>query len=282
MKLRSNLIPEIIGMFVTTVTGLISLLLPNVSFETSFVIFALGFLFTLTNLGFKQEILGILNERLEIPELVDSINDPEFREIGMNLVDATKDKLESMTRGSVTLGNEYAYVLSNRHLKSATKEVLATHPVPVHASDLYAWHDNPALREAFEKNVATIERGVRIERTFILNKMLFVDDVGAMDPKALAILKEQSDRGVKVFIVWTHQVAPDLIRNFVVYDEDAVVMNRFSDSGRSFAEVTLHKSRHRVRQYRDIYERLRRGAQSVEQIMDRYRPSVTTIQEVGD
>lgn len=89
------------------------------------------------------------------------------------------------------------------------------------ATDL-DWWASPSGQRYMEENLMALSRGASIERIFILD-----DDFTAFKE----VMRNQSERGIGVFIASPSKLPIELVRNFAIYDEMYLVEDQVNASG---------------------------------------------------
>ena len=248
MKDQHEFVTEIIVISMSMLVGLIMLLIPTVTLEVTYLVWALGALMAASIITLKRELISRFDDRIEIYRMVEEIQDEEFRKMGYDFIDKCKHRLEDLAKGVFVGGASDVFDQIIRRMQEAKTNVQATH-LATSLERIHNWKDLPALVNYYAANKEAVKRGVTIERIFIMKKDLIIDSHSGSvkDKKAVEIIEELSkEKGINVTVVWTHQITEDtLIEDFIIFDGSVVLAERVGTTG-LYEGVTVIKNPTRV------------------------------------
>lgn len=131
------------------------------------------------------------------------------------------------------------------------------------------WQDLPG-QHAMQFNYGLLDRGVKIERTFILGWNLWPPELALPKQAIRAWIDEQHYRGVEVWLVREPELIgePDLLCDFGIYGDEATGRQELDEASRTIC-YTLSFDPAAIRLAKDRWMRLALFAQSYADLLDR-------------
>lgn len=232
----------------------------NLSYETTYVILAIGTAITLGLTLLEKS----LKDSLQLYNVISEINDEE---LARKIIELAK----SVSKGEIP--PEIATLRSRERLAHTRKYILASDYNPNSTlQGIYDWEDSSTKRSWYEATIEISKRGVSIERNFVLKRSEILR-AGKFDERALSILKKQERDGVKVRIVWIEDLEKrppqrDLLQGFAIYDgEEVVVETQF---GRRWMYRTPSD---KVKLYLEIFEEQKKYAVDLQDLLRDFPPT---------
>lgn len=231
----------------TAVLTLISEFVLNLSREGTYITFATGSLIALGTTVLKAEVVreikGEFGGVLSLYDTLSKVEDEGVREWVYDLA-------KQFSRGELP---PYVAAVYSRRLIAEVKETLQTSDYSPDPGAIAAWTDSPRYKTWFAANLEAMDRGVRIERVFVLRKQEAMSG-GQWDDRVRSILQQHYDAGIEVRVLWVEDLVGgpaqrNLEQNFAIYDSREVLVQ----DGRTTTRIFRPPSE-KVAEYRAIYE----------------------------
>lgn len=131
------------------------------------------------------------------------------------------------------------------------------------------WQDLPG-QHALQFNYSLLDRGVRIERTFILGWNLWPPEMALPHHTIRSWIDEQHYRGVEVWLVRETELVgePGLLFDFGIYGDEATGQQELDEASRTIC-YTLSFDGSAIRLAKDRWVRLALFSQSYADLLDR-------------
>lgn len=259
MKLAREHLLAVISFVATLVLTLIAEVI-NLSKDTTYLTFAIGTTITLTvSLLEKQledKVKNQIGESLEFYRLTEAIDDEDLRHEIIELV-------RSLGRGEIP--PHIASSRSGKLFAKTRKTIYAAdyNPTSKHIS---RW-EGPRLETWYQSGVDAVQRGVNLERIFILNKDEVIQG-RIWDETTLRILKRQSNDGIRVRILWIEDIAKgdvppqrNVLQSLVIFDEKEVL-----ETTNNVQRIYRPPSE-KLRECFEIYQEQRKFSRPLEEII---------------
>jgi len=262
---------EIIEIAATVVLALLSLVIPAISLEGTFIVASLGISIALGTFLLKREITTQIDEKFELYGLLNKIKDDDLRRLGYLVVSEAQERMRKLGKGIMELGTDEVYSTAIAKMRATKKGeiVLAIHTSQEGIEYLYAWKDVIPLNNYFLENKKAIQRGVKIERVFVTRKSNVIDPQnGIVDGKALRILKEHQAAGVDVTVAWMEDVLDtSLVEDYIIFVNSVVETHQMALDGR-YHQVTLRRDKQEINLYIDRFKKLKNHGRPLEQVLE--------------
>jgi len=203
---------------------------------------------------------------------LEGIKDPELYQIAQTSLSEYIEKLKSLKDGIIPT-TEYSH--HTTRLSQCQKSFQAIYWANSSES-IYKNEDTFAGKNYYELNVEAVQRGVKIDRIFILNKADMLNSEEKFhDKKALKIIKQQQENGINVRICWTENLKefPDsknLFRDFGIID-NIEVMEQLYGAGNSRPGSKLIKQEYEVRKCREIFQKLWIVSRPLDEVLEKHK-----------
>lgn len=185
---------------------------------------------------------------------LDGIADPELRALGVQRVDRCVEQLTALPRGVVKGGVADLFSYSVRRLDKVSARIRATH-VSISTTLAEAWHTK-AMRHYYDANLLAMGRGVTIHRLFL------VDPAVPLNDRLVETMRQQEADGVRVGVVRYDRAMPELVRDYVLFDDEAAQETVVDREG-EYVQAMVVVGRDKLREYEEDFELLNRTAVTV-------------------
>jgi len=209
--------------------------------EAAYIIFGVGVLLSLATYLIREEMEttreGLLDQYRQAHETtfaIAGITDPECQSKAHELMAGTMKTIQLLQQGYIPLEETEFYLEGARQLDHATRHVSAVDPL----TD--GWDSRGALLNFYQANLRALQRGIRVTRTFVINR----DDLA--DQSVQRVILPQLRDGIEVRIAFRDELPlisgisgrdTNNTFDFAVYD-DRVVTDVFTQPGRYFGRKT--------------------------------------------
>jgi hypothetical protein len=267
---------EIAEISATVVLSLLSLIVPNVSIEGTFIVASFGTLIALGTFMLKRELTRQFTEKLELWKLLSEITDGELRQAGLLIISDARDRMRKLSKGLIELGTEDVYSSAIAKMRATRKgeTVLAVHTSQEGPQYLHAWEDFTPLRNYYTENKKATERGVVIERVFVIRRSDLLDPVtGHKDEKSIRILKEHQASGINVTVAFMEDMLDtSLVQDLIVFGTSVVETHEMALGGR-YHQVTVHRDKAEVDFCMDRFHKLKVFGRPLDVVLNEMIPS---------
>lgn len=230
-----------------------------------------GFLIASSALLLKREISAQIDEKFEIYQILSRISDDKSRDIGHKTIEKCKSDLKDIEAGNLKLEKEEFYQYIIKSVDSAKKHVSAIH-VALDEQGMFLWKKDPAIMKYYQANKRAANRGVNIERIFVLKRELIISrEDGKLNQNIVDIMQEQSDDHITVELKLIDS-PNDMLHEFMIYDEDEVQKNFVSLDGK-YNGLSVNRNKAIVEEYKQHFERLKTSAQSLDEFLKEFDKS---------
>jgi hypothetical protein len=129
----------------------------------------------------------------------------------------------------------------------------------------------------YQANLSALKRGVKIERLFLLRRGDIINGTTGqvISPRALKIMEEHQNKGIEVFVTWLESIDPETAEDFIVFDDEEVVISYPLTEGKYYRLLTLHGSVS-VRTYNKRFAELKASGQPLSKLLTLIRQSKST------
>lgn len=197
-----------------------------------------------------------------ISNYIKSLKDEEIKNKSLLILNETKERLRRINEGIVILGPEHTYysAIEKIRLVNPGETVLAIHTSHEGLHYLYAWEDIIALKNYFDENIKAIEKGIKIERVFIIKKsdIFDVENNRILDERSLSIIRGHEDAGVNVYVTWFENIPINKknIGDFIIFNESIVENHEVPACG-LYYQVSIKKNEKETKKYISRYNELK-------------------------
>jgi hypothetical protein len=196
-----------------------------------------------------------INKTMALYKLLESIEDEELYERGKTAIEECRIELENLSQGLLRLDPK-SYKRDLIEMSNlARRQIRLTHV----GLDERHWElINPvADNRWYQNNLRLVQKGVRLERVFILPQSGTLDGASGKIRTAIAdILLKQTKDGIFVYLVWEEMIDPELIQEFMIIDRSLVLSGLANWSGSAFADWKLSRRRYDVTKFIEIFNSL--------------------------
>lgn len=209
--------------------------------EAAYIIFGVGVLLSLATYLIREEMEttreGLLKQYHQAHETsfaISRIQDPECWSKAHEIMAGTMKTIQLLQQGYVPLEESEFYLEGARQADQAVRQVNAVDPLTE------GWESRGALVNFYQANLRALQRGVRVTRTFVINR----DDL--IDQAVQMLLHSQLRDGIEVRIAFREELPAvsgisgrdtNNSFDFAIYD-DRVVTDVFTQPGRYFGRKT--------------------------------------------
>lgn len=209
--------------------------------EAAYIIFGVGVLLSLATYLIREEMEttreGLLEQYHQAHEAsfaISRIQDPECWSKAQEIMAGTMKTIQLLQQGFVPLEDSEFYLEGARQADQAVRQVNAVDPLTE------GWESRGALVNFYQANLRALQRGVKVTRTFVINR----DDL--TDRSVQQVLASQLRDGIEVRIAFRDELPAisgisgrdtNNTFDFAIYD-DRVVTDVFTQPGRYFGRKT--------------------------------------------
>ncbi len=232
--------------------------------QVAYTIFGIGILLSLVTYLLREE-LEQMRERLvaqyhqshELTYAIAQINDPECHVKANELLAGTKRTIALLQQGFIPLDETEFYLEGAKSADQAQRQIKAVDPITL------GWLSRGALINFYQANLRAIERGVRITRVFVINRLELADQ------EVQRILLGQLRDGIDVRIAFRDEIpaASDISGHdtasscdFAIYD-DRITTDVFPQSGKFYGRKTGVAAE--VAKYLHLYDLIEHSSHTV-------------------
>ena len=270
-------ITTLVSLLATVILTLLSDFILNLPVEITWLTFFTGTIITISVTLLEQRLLDVtseeLSKKLEIFQLLEQIDDVEIQQLAKETIEDCTEQLRKFKQGIIP--STFQAHLTNR-LNKCQKKFQATFWVN-EIDFLYRLEDSFAGRNYFEMNKKAIERGIKIERIFLIKRTSVVDDNGNIfNEKALRIVNNQKNAGISVRVGWTEDLEgrhyeSDIYQDFGIIDGIEVLL-QLHGVGDSMHGSMLIKQNDQVRKYAEVFRKLQNLSRPLDEVLEKYPP----------
>lgn len=205
------------------------------------MIFGFGILLSLATYLIREEMEttreGLLEQYSQAHETtyaISRITDPEYQSKANELISGTMKIFQLLQEGYIPLEETEFYLEGAKQSDQSVRQVNAVDPMTA------GWDSRGALLNFYQANLRAMQRGVRVTRTFVVNRDEFEDQNVQM------VLLHQLRDGIEVRIAFRDELPvisgisgrdTNNTFDFAIYD-DKVVTDVFNQPGRYFGRKT--------------------------------------------
>jgi hypothetical protein len=275
----------IIEIAATIVLGVLSVIIPAISREGTFIIVTIGVSVTLLtailhyelNASFTRQYVKtvkLLDDRLEVYRITYNLTDPELITYAHNFLEEFKEKVRDLEKGKIVFEHKDVFKVAIEKMKETKpgSRVLAVHSAHTNIHYLYAFEDFTPLDTYFEENVAAFKRGVDTERIFTLNKKDVLDETKQrfIDERALKIMQKHQDVGFKVYVAFEDEIRPRMqIKDCSIF-VDSSVQVREHDEKTDYRISVMHKNPVEINKCIEDFMRLKTCSHTLADLLKKY------------
>ncbi|KPA15645.1 membrane protein [Candidatus Magnetomorum sp. HK-1] len=197
-----------------------------------------------------------------ISKHINAIEDKEIKNKSILIINEAKSRLRRIDDGIVVLGPEHTYRTAIDNIRTTKKgeNILATHAAHEHIDYLYGWEDIIPLKNYFAENIKAINRGVNIERIFIIMRDAIFDSQTSTikNERALKILRDHEDAGIHVYITWFENILlnKNMISDFIIFDKFTVESHDIPAGG-LYYQVTIRRNVNEIIKYTERFNEIK-------------------------
>ncbi|MEA5114278.1 MAG: hypothetical protein VB050_09630 [Geobacteraceae bacterium] len=222
--------------------------------EAAYMIFGFGILLSLATYLIREEMEttreGLLEQYSQAHETtyaISRITDPECQSKANELISGTMKIFQLLQEGYIPLEETEFYLEGAKQSDQSVRQVNAVDPMTA------GWDSRGALLNFYQANLRAMQRGVRVTRTFVVNRDEFEDQNVQM------VLLHQLRDGIEVRIAFRDELPvisgisgrdTNNTFDFAIYD-DKVVTDVFNQPGRYFGRKTSQPAE--VAKYLNFY-----------------------------
>jgi hypothetical protein len=205
----------------------------------------------------KWEFCREIRDTLPLYSLLESIEDEELYHMGKTAIERCRVELDNLAKGILRMDAGHVRRYMIRFADAARHHLRLTH-VGLDHDRLEAVQ--PDLENPwYQHNLTLVQRGVTVERFFILHRAAAVDSAtGRMQTPIAQILKRQARDGIEVYVVWEEEVDdPELIQELMIVDMNLAMTGFQSWSGAGYADARVYRGRYDVMRCIELFEAIR-------------------------
>lgn len=225
----------------TVIFGAIAYLNKEISNDMGYIVWAIGGLLVISVISLRMELNSQFDDNIEIYQILEGLEDKEYREKGNDILKDCKIKLRDLDRGYMELESEEVFDKAIMRLREVKKTVHTTH-LAITPDLAYEWRKEKN-KKYYEANKEAVNKGVKIHRIFILDKKNIIDDNNnIIDKETIEILEEQS-KYINVYILEKEEIPVKMLKDILVEDfaifDTSVVHIQYSNLGRIIKDETI-------------------------------------------
>jgi hypothetical protein len=211
-----------------------------------------------------------INNTLTLYKLLESIDDQELYTRGMTAIEECRIELENLSQGLLRIDPMHLNRQMIEISDSAKHKIRLSH---VGLDDTHMEMVQPVSENRwYQHNVNLVQRGILLERIFILPRSETLEKTSGKIKTAIAdILNKQVRDGIKVYLVWEEVIEPELIQEFMIIDTKLVLSGFRAWSGTAFTEMKLSRRRYDVAKYIELFDSLIAHAHPISEL-DEFPP----------
>lgn len=232
--------------------------------DAAYIVLAVGATFTFALAFLKKEMEANLREEIkkshDLYRIVTEIDDSELQNEVFKLA-------RSLASGEVPAN--FAEHRARNLIKKVTKTVWGS-DCRANKQALLDWWQSSTGINWFASNIEAVQRGVRIERHFFLNRHEVVKANGDWDAEVAKLLQDQADNKIDVRVLWleevekhTKKLTKDILKDFVILDTKEVSVSLGQET------VIYREPSDRVRYYIELFEEQREFSSRLQDILPR-------------
>jgi hypothetical protein len=210
------------------------------------------FYYTDSNKQFNSNLLGmtrdieVLNPLNLLLDKLNLCNAYIYKEKIIKLINDAITRVDKISAEEIKI-KEGDYITCSEYIyNSAIDKIFAVSNESKNDDHFFNNWNSELGNKIIELNEFALSRGVEIERIFILtNEQLKNDDMQA-------ILKEQSDKGIKIYSILNTNVEID--EDFIISDNNLLMFLSNEESAECLATITRETAQ--IRKYQDKYNKL--------------------------
>lgn len=222
--------------------------------EAAYIIFGFGVLLSLATYLIREEVetsrealLEQYTQAHETTLALSRITDPECQAKANELISGTMKIFQMLQEGYIPLKETEFYLEGAKQLEQSVRQMKAVDPMTA------GWDSRGALLNFYQANLRALQRGVRVTRTFVVNR----DELE--DQNVQTLLLHQLRGGIEVRIAFRDELPvisgisgrdTNNTFDFAIYD-DRVVTDVFNQPGRYFGRKTAQPTE--VAKYLSFY-----------------------------
>jgi hypothetical protein len=269
-KGKHNYNLEIIGAFLALCGGLLGVGADRLGIPSQvYLPVIIGFLITATASLLKAELLERIDSGSRIQNLLNQIEREDLHKKGVEAVQECENVLEDLSRGIITPRSAELFKILVERASRTQHSIRATH-LAQDISFLHNWEESQGHKNYYQANLSALKRGVKIERLFLLRRGDIINETTG--PRALKIMEDQRNAGIEVFVTWLESIDPETAEDFIVFDNEEIVISYPLAEGKYYRLLTLHGSVS-VRTYNKRFAELKASGQSLSELLDLMRHS---------
>lgn len=269
-KLLENYTITLVSLLVTFVLSIIASFGLHLSDTDQFIVLSVGVMASVVVATIEREIpvafKSLLDDRLqeltrgfELYRLLTNIDDESLQGEVVSLA-------RSLSSGEVPANLAEARA---RALIKRVRTSLYAVDYPTTKQSMLNWWNSGTGRTWYESNIAAKkERGVFIERHFILKKAEVIENNGDWDSEVLALLKKHADAGIDVHVMWVEEVTQhekrptrNILQDLVVFDEEE------ASASNSYETKIYRRPSDKVHYYTEVFKEQRQYSYKLQEIL---------------
>ena len=181
-----------------------------------------------------MELNSHFDDNIEIYQILEGLEDKEYREKGNEILKDCKTKLRDLDRGHMDLESEEVFDKAIMRMRDVKKSVHTTH-LAITPDLVYEWRKEKN-KKYYEANKEAVKRGVEIHRIFILDKKNIIDENNNIIDKEMIKILEKQSKDIKVYILEKEEIPEKMLKDILVEDfaifDTSVVHIQYSNLGR--------------------------------------------------
>jgi hypothetical protein len=260
---------ELTGALLAICAGLLGIGMDRLGFPSQAYLPAIfGLLITASASLLKFELMERIDRDYKIQTLLNQLEHEALRKHGIEAIEACEDILEDLGRGIIKTGSAEIFKIIVELVDHTWHHIQAIH-LANDLSYLYSWECNEGLMNYYQANLNALKRNVTIERVFLLKKEDIIDSKlnKVINQKVVNILNNQQRDGIKVFVTWLESVAnPELIEDFIIFDDEEVTVHYPLTEGRYHRTLTLYEPVN-IRNYKQRFADLKVLGQPLDRVL---------------
>jgi hypothetical protein len=232
--------------------------------QAAYTIFGIGILLSLVTYLLREELeqtreslVEQYQQSHELTFALARISDPECHAKANELLAGTRRTIALLQQGFIPLDETEFYLEGAKSTDQAQRQVRAVDPLTT------GWLTRGALINFYQANLRAIERGVRITRVFVINRLELAEQ------EVQKVLLGQLRDGVDVRVAFRDEIpaASDISGHdtasscdFAIYD-DRVTTDVFPQSGKFYGRKTSVAAE--IAKYLHLYDLIEHSAHAV-------------------
>lgn len=167
-------------------------------------------------LRYRNHLIGC--KTAEVSSILEGLGGTDL-EHALEIVDSSLDSLRLIPQGIVRLDPSKYYSALSRRLHDMKK---GAHVFAVSSMPIERWDSDPRQLHYLQENFAASDRGVFINRVFIIDRHNAEETYAS---RARHIVAQQRTEDIEVFVVWRDTIRhdPTLFDDFVLFEEANIV-----------------------------------------------------------